>query len=95
MNAVFLLQQVDLYLSAKNLASCWLGMAKLAKGVPTLMNGLEFVIMLAFGNTTEPIHRANTFDFKRHDLSAISSVAGADELLEPVRLAPSASNTQP
>lgn len=95
MNAGFLLQQVDLYLSDKNLASCWLGMAKPAKGVPTLINGLEFVIMLAFGDTMEPIHRANTSEFKRHDLSAISSVAGADELLEAVRLAPSASNTQP
>ncbi len=51
--------------------------------------------MLAFGNTTEPIHRADTSEFKRNSLSAISSVAGADELLEPVRLAPSASNSQP
>lgn len=94
MNAGFLLQQVDLYLSDSNLASCWLGMAKPAKGVPVLMNGLEFVIMLAFGNTTEPIHRANTSEFKRKSLPEISSVAGADALLEPVRLAPSASNTQ-
>ena len=94
MNTGFLLQQIDLYLSDNNLGSCWLGMAKPAKGVPVLMNGLEFVIMLAFGNTTEPIHRANTSEFKRKDLSEISSVAGADELLEPVRLAPSASNTQ-
>jgi len=94
MNAGFLLQQIDLYLSDNNLGSCWLGMAKPSKEVPVLMNGLEFVIMLAFGNTTEPIHRANSSEFKRKDLSKISSVAGADELLEPVRLAPSASNTQ-
>ncbi|TGE38956.1 nitroreductase [Desulfosporosinus fructosivorans] len=94
MNAGFLLQQVDLYLSENNLASCWLGMAKPAKGVPMLMNGLEFVIMLSFGNTMEPIHRANTSEFKRKNLPEISSVAGAEALLEPVRLAPSASNTQ-
>lgn len=36
MNAGFLLQQVDLYLSDNNLASCWLGMAKPSKGVPVL-----------------------------------------------------------
>lgn len=95
MNAGFLLQQVDLYLSANNLASCWLGMAKPTKEVPKQINGLEFVIMLAFGNTTEPIHRANTSEFKRKSLSDISSVAGADSFLEPVRLAPSSSNTQP
>ena len=94
MNAGFLLQQIDLYLSDNNLASCWLGMAKPAKGVPMLMNGLEFVIMLAFGNTTETIHRVNTSEFKRKNLSEMSSVVGAEELLEPVRLAPSASNTQ-
>jgi hypothetical protein len=95
MNAGFLLQQIDLYLSDNHLASCWLGMAKPAKGVPVLMNGLEFVIMLAFGNTTEPLHRASTSEFKRKNLPEISSVVGANELLEPVRLAPSASNTQP
>ena len=94
MNAGFLLQQVDLYLSDNNLASCWLGMAKPAKGVPMLMNGLEFVITLAFGNTTETIHRANTSEFKRKNLAEMSSVVGADALLEHVRLAPSASNTQ-
>ena len=95
MNAGFLLQQVDLYLSANNLASCWLGMAKPSKEVPKQINELEFVIMLAFGNTTGPIHRANTSEFKRKSLSDISNVAGADSLLEPVRLAPSSSNTQP
>ncbi|AFM40281.1 hypothetical protein Desaci_1253 [Desulfosporosinus acidiphilus SJ4] len=94
MNAGFLLQQIDLYLSYNNLASCWLGMAKPAKGVPMLINGLEFVIMLAFGNTTETIHRVDTSEFKRKNLSEISNVAGAEALLEPVRFAPSASNTQ-
>ena len=95
MNTGFLLQQIDLYLSANNLASCWLGMAKPSKAVPEIINGLEFVIMLAFGNTTESIHRADTSEFKRNNLSAVSSVVGVDALLEPVRLAPSASNTQP
>lgn len=95
MNAGFLLQQIDLYLSDNNLASCWLGMAKPSKEVPKLINGLDFVIMLAFGNTTEPLHRVNTTEFKRNNLTAISSVVGGDALLEPVRLAPSASNTQP
>jgi nitroreductase len=94
MNAGFLLQQIDLYISANNLGSCWLGMAKPSKEVPEQKNGLEFVIMLAFGNTTEPIHRADISEFKRNELSSISSVNGMEELLEPARLAPSASNTQ-
>ncbi|MDD3173339.1 MAG: nitroreductase family protein [Herbinix sp.] len=95
MNAGFLLQQLDLFLSANNLASCWLGMAKPTKQVPEQQNGLEFVIMLAFGNSNEPIHRLDTTEFIRKSMSDISNIAGGEELLEPVRLAPSASNSQP
>jgi len=95
MNAGFLLQQIDLFLSVSNLASCWLGMAKPTKQVPEQQNGLEFVIMLAFGNSSEPIHRVDTTEFTRKSISVISKIDGADELLEPVRLAPSASNSQP
>lgn len=95
MNAGFLLQQIDLYLSANNLGSCWLGMAKPSMQMPMERNGMGFVIMLAFGNTLEPVHRTDASEFKRNSLSAISDIAGADQLLEPVRLAPSASNTQP
>ncbi|MHB8127021.1 MAG: nitroreductase family protein [Desulfitobacteriaceae bacterium] len=94
MNAGFLLQQIDLFLSVNNLASCWLGMAKPTKQVPEHQNRLGFVIMLAFGNSNEPIHRADTAGFIRKSWSEISSINGAEELLEPVRLAPSASNTQ-
>ena len=95
MNAGFLLQQIDLYLSANNFGSCWLGMAKPSKQVPELKNNLEFVIMIAFGNTNESIHRANISEFNRKSISTVSKIDGADEIFEPVRLAPSASNTQP
>lgn len=94
MNAGFLLQQIDLYLSTNHLASCWLGMAKPTKQVPEQQNGLEFVIMLAFGNSMEPVHRESTAEFNRKSMSEITNIKGADILLEPVRLAPSASNTQ-
>jgi nitroreductase len=94
MNAGYLLQQVDLYLSANNIGSCWLGMAKPSNDVPAQKNGLEFVIMLAFGNTVETVHREGTSEFKRNSLSEITTIVGADQLLEPVRLAPSASNSQ-
>jgi hypothetical protein len=95
LNAGFVLQQIDLYLSANNLASCWLGAARPTKEVPKLRNGMEYVIMLAFGKTGEPLYRTNTSEFMRKNLSEISSAAGAEEILEPVRLAPSATNSQP
>jgi len=50
---------------------------------------------LAFGYAEEPLHRQSTAEFKRKALSEISSIKGAEELLEAARLAPSASNTQP
>ncbi|MDF2986377.1 MAG: nitroreductase [Eubacterium sp.] len=94
-NAGFLMQQLDLYLSAGKLGSCWLGMAKPDKEIPLTRNGLEFVIMLAFGSPEEPVHRTDKDQFKRNSLSEITSIENAEELLEPVRLAPSATNSQP
>ena len=95
MNAGFLLQQIDLYLSANGLGSCWLGVAKPSKQVPAMKNGLEFVIMLAFGAANEPVHRTSPDEFNRKSLSTICSIPSVDQLLEPVRIAPSAANSQP
>ncbi|MCX7614487.1 MAG: nitroreductase [Clostridiales bacterium] len=93
MNAGFILQQVNLYLSARGLGSCWLGMAKPLKQKTVMKNDMEFVIMLAFGNANEPLHRTNPLEFRRKSLAAISS--SSFDFLEPVRLAPSAVNSQP
>jgi len=94
MNAGFILQQIDLYLSANKLGSCWLGMAKPSKHVPDMKNGLEFVIMIAFGNTNNPVHRTEIKEFNRKSMASISNIPNAEELIEPARIAPSASNTQ-
>jgi nitroreductase len=95
MNAGFMLQQLDLYLSSIGLGSCWLGMAKPVKEAAKGQNGLDFVILLAIGEPAEPAHRASTAEFKRKALDEITTVEGAKELLEPVRLAPSGTNAQP
>ena len=95
MNVGFMIQQVDLYLSSKGIGSCWLGMAKPTNGVPTQLNGMEFVIMLAFGNSLESIHRSDLSQFKRKDLTEVGTAKGVDEILNAVRLAPSATNSQP
>lgn len=93
LNAGFILQQVDLQLSVKGYGSCWIGMGKPA-GNPPAVKGMEYVIMLGFGKPLEPVHRAQVSEFRRLNLAEISQISGADDLLEPVRLAPSASNTQ-
>lgn len=94
MNAGYLLQQVDLFLSAGSMGSCWLGMAKPNGDIPAQKNGLDYVIMLAFGDTDENIHRENISQFRRNSLSEITNIKDSEQLLEPVRLSPSASNTQ-
>lgn len=95
MNAGFILQQIDLYLSARGIGSCWLGMAKPARGVPTKANGMDFVIMLAFGNAAEMLHRTDVSEFKRKSQAEIGNVNGTMAVLDAMRLAPSATNNQP
>jgi nitroreductase len=92
-NVGYMLQQMDLYFSATGLGSCWLGIPKPTKEVIASSN-LEFVILMAFGNPTEKLHRTSVSQFKRKPLSKITDIEGAEELLEPARLAPSAVNRQ-
>jgi nitroreductase len=88
-----MLQQMDLYFSATGLGSCWLGIPQPTKEV-TESSNLEFIILMSFGNSRETLYRTNVSQFKRETLSKITNIEGTDELLEPVRLAPSAVNLQ-
>lgn len=92
-NAGFMLQQLDLFFSAKGIGCCWLGASKPTKNAEPVA-GLEFVIILAFGKPVEPLQRKSVAEFKRRSLSEISDIKGSDDLLEPVRLAPSGMNNQ-
>ena len=87
-NIGFIGQQLDLFLSAAGIGSCWLGVAKPHKGDTA---SLPHMICMAFGKASEPLHR-EMLQFKRKPLSDISE--GADARLEAARLAPSAVNGQ-
>jgi nitroreductase len=95
-NVGFMLQQVDLFFSAGGLGSCWQGIPSPTKEL-LKSSDLEFVIFLAFGKPKEPesLHRSSILEFKRKPLQKITNITGADELMEAVRLAPSATNSQP
>jgi nitroreductase len=101
MNAGFVLQQVDLHLSASGLGACWLGGSTPKGRVPEARGGLSYVVMLAFGAPAQPLHRTDPAGFRRStlpeiaDLDSLRAVPDAAALLEPVRLAPSAMNSQP
>jgi len=95
-NVGFMFQQLDLYLHSIGLGVCWLGMGKLsAQGIVETKNddGLEFVMMLAFGEPKGELYRSSTGEFKRKSLAEISDEQ--DERLEPARFAPSSVNSQP
>jgi nitroreductase len=92
-NVGFMLQQMDLYLSAAGLGSCWLGIPRPTKEV-TESSNLKFIILMSFGNAREPLYRTSPSEFKRQPLRDITNIEGADELLEPTRIAPSAINLQ-
>lgn len=92
-NVGFMLQQMDLYLSAKGIGTCWQGIPKPTKEVLE-SSDLEFVIVMAFGTPAEPLYRTSISEFKRKPLQEITDIQGADEILEAARLAPSATNHQ-
>lgn len=93
-NVGFMLQQMDLFLSANGIGSCWLGIAKPSKEI-LRKSKLKSVIVLAFGNPDEKLHRDSKNEFKRKSLEQITDSTERKEVLEACRLAPSATNSQP
>lgn len=90
-NAGFICQQMDLFLQSKGLGACWLGLGKLRES--SVPEGMEFVILIAFGHPKAQAQRQDESQFRRKSLAQIADVA--DERLEPARLAPSSTNSQP
>lgn len=90
-NVGFIFQQVDLFLQSMGLGSCWLGLGKL-RDVGVDVEGMEFVILMAFGHTNEPL-RGDISQFQRKSPQEIADIP--DRRLEPARLAPSSTNSQP
>jgi nitroreductase len=93
LNAAFLLQEMSLRLSCLGLGSCWVGMARPKKALAEY-KGLSFFKLIVFGYPAEELHRSGVGKFNRKSLGEISAIQGRDELLEAVRLAPSAMNRQ-
>jgi hypothetical protein len=89
-NTGFLLQQMDLFFSAQGIGCCWQGWPRPTRELRKDLK-LEFIVALAFGLPGEKIHRESVGEFRRKPLSRITDIGGLDELLEPVRLAPTPS----
>ena len=92
-NVGFVFQQVELYMQAKGIGTCWLGMGHPAeKKNETDGSGNPCVMMLAFGRSQESF-RDGIDQFKRRTMEEITDTA--DPILECARIAPSAVNSQP
>lgn len=91
-NVGFVFQQVDLYLQSLGLGSCWMGLGKL-RSPEEPPEGMDFVILLAFGHTEGDFYRTALSDFQRNPPEKIADYA--DQRLDPARLAPSSTNSQP
>ncbi|MBR5125179.1 MAG: nitroreductase [Oscillospiraceae bacterium] len=92
-NIGFLFQQMDLYLQTLGLGVCWLGMGRMNPRTAPEVEGMKFVIMMAFGYPKGDQLRHDLKGFKRKSMEKISD--RGDPRLEPARLAPSAVNSQP
>lgn len=88
-NAGFMFEQLVLWLDAKEIGSVWLGASKDAEGEDTKND----IIVLAFGNATESVHRTKE-EFKRKPIHTITNAA-EEPCIQAVHLAPSGMNTQP
>jgi len=92
-NIGFLFQQMDLYLQTLGLGVCWLGMGRMDPRTAGSVEGMRFVIMLAFGHPKGDQLRHDLKSFRRKPMEQITD--RPDPRLEPARLAPSAVNSQP
>ncbi len=92
-NIGFLFQQMDLCLQTLGLGVCWLGMGRMNPKTTAEVEGMKFVIMLAFGHPKGDQLRQDLKGFKSKSMEQITDKP--DAKLEPARLAPSAVNSQP
>ena len=90
LNVGFMLQQLDLFLQSLGLGSCWVGLGRPKK---PFSEDLPHAILMPFGVAAEPVWRESADRFSRKPLAEIADAA--DPRLECVRLAPSATNSQP
>ena len=99
-NIGFIFQQVDLYMQSLGLGVCWVGLGwpkdgndEESENRPLRPDGLRFGIYLVFGHRENDDFRKDASEFNRKPLDDMTDLP--DPRLECVRLAPSATNSQP
>ncbi|MGI6500993.1 MAG: nitroreductase family protein [Anaerostipes sp.] len=92
-NIGYLGEQLDLYLTSKNIGTLWFGIGKPEEPV---LDGLDFVIMMAISKIDdEKKFRKDMYKSKRKPVDEVWSGEPMKGVTDIVRFAPSACNTQP
>lgn len=91
-NIGFIGEQLDLYLTSKNIGALWFGIGKTEE---MIYNGLEFVTMIAIGRVPENKFRKDMFKSKRKPVEEIWKGKKYTDIAQIVRFSPSSCNTQP
>lgn len=93
MNIGYLGEQLDLYLTSKNIGALWYGIGKTTEQT---YHGLKFVIMIAISKIDdEKKFRKDMYRVKRKPVEEIWDGDLLEGITDIVRFAPSACNTQP
>ena len=91
LNVGFMYQQLDLYAQSLGLGTCWVGLGSLTDKEP-VPEGMKLAVMMAIG-IPDDVPERTAADFRRKPMQEISD--RPDDRLEALRLAPSATNSQP
>ena len=90
-NVGFMYQQLDLYAQSLGLGTCWVGLGSLTNDEPA-PEGMKLAVMMAIG-IPDGVPERTTPDFRRKSMQELTDQP--DDRLEALRLAPSATNSQP
>lgn len=92
LNIGYMLEQLDLWMASENIGACWYGMGKTNE---LQFDGLDYVIMLAFGKGELLEFRKDYTKAKRKELDIIWNGSSFVDVANIVRYAPSSCNSQP
>ena len=91
LNVGFMYQQLDLYAQSLGLGTCWVGLGSLTGDEPA-PKGMKLAVMMAVG-IPDGVPERTLAEFRRKPMQELTDQP--DERLEALRLAPSATNSQP
>ena len=91
LNVGFMYQQLDLYAQSLGLGTCWVGLGSLTND-ESVPEGMKLAVMMAVG-IPDGVPERTPADFRRKSMQELTD--RPDDRLEALRLAPSATNSQP